>query len=172
MAEGKINANLRISDGTNDYKTLKELCKRGACTAYMTGRGPFTVTSWDTYYIPLRTLSINDNTKFEGTATGGVKILKDMEVLISAQMCNWGCPDTSDETDINIKLNRNGTETNCGKAFSWTGRTSACHDHHVTPFYMDLKAGDILYLTFLSSVGGSWRVLGDDMCTYLTIQEL
>lgn len=37
MAEGKINANLRISDGTTDYKTLKELCVN-SITAFMSGR--------------------------------------------------------------------------------------------------------------------------------------
>lgn len=173
MAEGKINANLRISDGTNDYKTLKELCT-DVCTAYMSGREYITRNSnisQSLYEITLGTIKTNNPNIFELQGRY-LKVKKTMKVLISAQIVVWNPPTTSDEFDVNIYVNRNNAWKLIAKVYSSNKFTSGLISHYISPNIVELEENDLLALGFLTFDSSSYHILGDNMTTFLTIQEI
>lgn len=177
MAEGKINGNLKINDGSTDYRTLKELNNlvttlntkvttlesKSAITIGHTGRPSITRSSgqeWTKVKISLDTAitKIGSNLSL---SNGGVKAAKAMNVLVSGQ----------NEWDCHICKNNDSTIVN--QAYGHVDSNLECHA--IPPKLVSLAANDILYLYVTTGCSGTFTILGDSAgspSTCITVQEV
>lgn len=187
MAEGKINGNLKINDGSTDYRTLKELNNlvttlntkvttlesKSAITIGHTGRPSITRSSsqeWTKVKISLDTAitKIGSNLSL---SNGGVKAAKAMNVLVSGQVVHWNPSTNANEWDCHICKNNDSTIVN--QAYGHVDSNLECHA--IPPKLVSLAANDILYLYVTTGCSGTFTILGDSAgspSTCITVQEV
>lgn len=180
MAEPRINGICRVMDGNTNLRTLKEINtlltklnnqKPSIITCFLSGRPTYTSTSgqeWTKLKISLNTMqSVGSNLVL---SNGGIKANKAMKALVSAQIIHWMPTATSDEFDISISRN---TLDVSGVVLESHGNMLANLDHHlISPSVVTLNSGDTLYLGVVPGAITSWKAIGDNHATYMTVQEL
>ena len=176
MAEGKINGNLKINDGSTDYRTLKELNNLvttlskgpGVVTARMSGRKEVNVTAaWTGYVIPLDNIITNRSTLFE-LSSNGIKIKKAIKALVSFQVTRFGSSNTGiGEFDISAAIGDSIIINGFGHALD----NNLVH-YNGSPILVDISANSIIQLRCGVGGTGTFRFIGENNATFLTIQEV
>lgn len=176
MAEGKINGNLKINDGSTDYRTLKELNNLvttlskgpGVATARMSGRKEVNVpVAWTGHTIPLDNIITNRSTLFE-LSSNGIKIKKAIKALVSFQATRYGSPNTGiGEFDISASIGDSVIVNGYGHSLD----NNLVH-YNGSPILVDISANSIIQLRCGVGGTGKFRFIGDNNATFLTIQEV
>lgn len=133
-------------------------------TCRLSGRLDVSFVNWERTQIPLNQCHMTGN-NFE-FVSGGIKIKRHMDALVSGQLVHFNIPFIVEEWDVMITRNSDVISNAYGNIHYGL-------DHHtLPPKLVRLYNDDIIKLNALSGGGGTFTIIGDDVSTFLTIQEV
>jgi len=168
VPENKILGTYTESD-TDTYSC--NYLNKSAMTRGLHGRQDVNyTTAWATYTIPFNNsgaIVVSKGSNLE-VYNNGIKIKKNMTALITMQVAIWQSSFTTSEFDFKVMKN----DTELIKAYYHVNTVGELLHANAAPCLCELQAGDVIYGAVSGGFTGTFKILGDDRATYLTVIEM